>query len=371
MGLWSFVKRHKKKVIGSAFIFGGGYVAWQVLKPRIYDYFLQKLLKQMGEGDLLKDFMADLEDPEHQKARKRAKFDHNQQVADNHTQKALDALEERLMACFKVDECSQALAKAQNKEEKLHCIGALQVECLARSMSAVYTLHLLLLLHRVEFNIVGREMLGPDGNVVGGSAAESQDTEALTAFVVSVSYVQEDGLPRICEAVREAVKARWAADSIQPVTKVTAERLESFLLDVCRAADSSLLANGKAPATLLPESLDSSATPKVKQLLDEARDYVESPQFLDVFRSVLTSALTHFVGSLGETTETAEPTRGPPLPKGASVPIAKLGGDCVTRSQAMLASGDSAGFVRRFGDEPLVSKLCEALYFEEPAQTIN
>jgi len=343
-------------------------VAWQVLKPKLQDYFLQKLLKQMDGGDLLKDLLREAEDPEQQQARKREKFEHNQEVSDSHTQKSLDALGERLTGCFAVDECSQALAKAQSKEEKLQCFEALQVECLARSLSALYSLHLLLLLHRVQFNIVGREMLGADGKGTGNAKCfDEEDTEALTAFCEASkhSYVQGDGLPAICNAVREAVKAQWAADSMRPMTKVSAERLRSFLLAVCRAADVSLLLEGKSAATLLPEALDASAAPKVKQLLDEARDYVESPQFLDVFRSVVDGALTCFVDSLGVTQEVTEPPRAPPLPNGESVPIAKLNGDCVTRSQAMLAKDDGSGFVRRFSEEPRVATLCEVLYFDE------
>jgi len=355
--LWNFVKRHKKKFIGTAVLCGGGYVAWKVLKSKFEDYMLKSLMKQMEGGDLLKELMGEKEeDPQKEEERKRAKFEHNQQVSDSHTQKCLAVLQERLQSCFAMDESSRALTLAQNKEEKLRCMTTLQVECLARAVSAMYALHLLLILHRVEFNIVGREMMGTDGK---------DDTLELTAFVESVSYVQGDGLPRICDAVREAVKACWADDIKAPLTKVNAERLRSFLLNVCHAADTALLEGSNGPTTLLPESLDDPATPKVKQLLDETRDYVESPQFLDVFRSVLAGALTHFVDSLGEVSEQTEPPKPPPLPSNTAVPIARLGGDCVTRSQAMLASDDGAGYVTRFAEDPLVTKLCEALYFEE------
>lgn len=353
--LWNFVKRHKKKFIGTAVLCGGGYVAWKVLKSKFEDYMLKSLMKQMEGGDLLKELMGEV-DPQKEEERKRAKFEHNQQVSDSHTQKCLATLQERLQSCFAMDESSRALTLAQNKEEKLRCMTTLQVECLARAVSAMYALHLLLILHRVEFNIVGREMMGKDGK---------DDTVELTAFVDSVSYVQGDGLPRICDAVREAVKACWADDIKAPLTKVNSERLRSFLLNVCHAADTALLDGNNGPTTLLPESLDDPATPKVKQLLDETRDYVESPQFLEVFRSVLDGALTQFVASLSEVSEQTDPPKPPPLPSNTSVPIARLGGDCVTRSQAMLASDDGAGYVTRFAEDPLVTKLCEALYFEE------
>lgn len=361
--LWNFAKRHKKKLLGSAFFFGGAYVGWRVLKPRVMDYMIQRLLKQVEGGDMLKELMAGLEDPEELKAKQRAKFNHNQQVADSYAKKSLSALvHERLKNCFAVDERSQALAQAKTKEAKLKCIEDLQVECFSRSMSALYSMHLLLLLHRVEFNIVGREMQSSSGS--DGKIEDCEDSEVYTAFFENVaSYVQGDGLPQICDAMREAVKARWSAESMAPQTKVSNGSLRSFLLSVCTAADVSLLEGGKAPTTLLPERLDVSAAPKVKKLMDETRDYIESPQFLSVFRSVVADALTHFVNSLGE--DLSEPARGAPLPREGSVAIAKLGGECVQRSQVMFAPGDTAGYVRRFGDGDLVAKLCEALYFEE------
>merc|ERR1719329_1588758 len=156
--LWDFCKRHKKKLLGTAVVVGGGYVAYQAIKPRLQEYFLKRLLQQMEQGDLLKEILGGVEDPEQQKANKRAKFEHNQQVADRETRKGLLALNERLIAYLKVDAKRVELQAATDKAAKVKALTELQLECLARTMSGLYTMHLLLLLHRVEFNIVGREM---------------------------------------------------------------------------------------------------------------------------------------------------------------------------------------------------------------------
>lgn len=362
--LWSFVKRHKKKFIGTAFIFGGGYVTWRFAVPRIQEYFLKRLMKSLGDKDpeeLLKDLMEAFENPEREEAKKREKFSHNQQVSDGHTEKALACLEGRLNACFEVELCSENVKNAESRDDKMRCLSELQIECFARSVAALYSLHLLLLQHRVVFNIVGRE------TVRGAAAPDARtDTEALESFIKSATHMQGDGVPRTCHAVREAVKSQWAATELKPTTKVSAEELRSFFLAACRDADASFLAGGGGSAALLPESLDpTDSASTVKKLLDEARDYLDSPQFLEVFRAVVAAALERFVASLGEAPQaTGEPAPAPALPSDASVHLAKLGPACVTRSQAMFAPGDGGGFVKGFGQEPLVNTLCEALYFD-------
>lgn len=360
--LWNFAKRHKKKLLGSAFLAGGSYVAWKVLYPRLCDYMLQRLMKNMEGGDLLKELMAGMgEDPEDLKAKRRANFNHNQQVSDSQTQKSFIKVYDRLISCFNVDELHKELKQAKTKDDQLRCFEACQVECFARSMAALYTLHLLLLLHRVQFNIVGREIQGANGKA---GSADDKEWEVFTAFCNNFDlHVQGDGLAQICDAMREAVKSRWRADSMSCTQKVSRESFRSFLVNVCITADAALLEGGKGPATLLPESLDASAATQVKKLLDETRDYLESPQFLTVFRSVVSDAVAQFVTSLSE--DTSEPPQGAPLPRDASVPIAKLGNHCLTKSEAMYATGDPAGYVRRFADGDKVANLCEALYFED------
>lgn len=360
--IWRFIQRHKKKIIGGGIVVGGGYVAYRVLKPKLQDYLAKRLMKEMGlPEDMLKDLLGetlDVEEPE----QKRKRFDHNQEVADRETKKGLEALNERLISAFRVDICTRSVQEAKTKDEKIAAIQDLQIECLARSMTALYTLHLLLLLHRVEYNIVGREIQVSDGRLSDVTDGQETRQEYIEFVDIVEAHVTSAGLQQICEAMREAVKACWNADSIAPTTKVSEETLCSFLRNACRAADVTLLEAGKAPTMLFPESLDTSGE-KVKKLLDEARDYVESPQFLSVFRSSVDSALTHFVALLAEAAE--DNSRAAPLPRGTSTPIAKLGGDCVTRSQAMLSSDDSGGFVKRFGEDALVLKICEAMYFED------
>lgn len=379
--IWGFVKRHRKKFIFSAAFFGGTYVAWRVLLPRLMQHLMERALKSMeDEGGLEKLLGLTSEGDEESRKqaaelKKRQDFEHKQQVSDRHVRKSLDAINARHTPSFSLDECSAKLAEAKTKEDKMNCLQAFQAECLARTASAVYTLEILLLLHRVEFNIVGREIAAASsaGKKFGDSASSptdgngtsEEDAEAQALFLASTRYVQEEGLERLASSVKSAVKACSTKSGLSPGTAVTAESLQRFFIDVFREADAELLLGGKGAATLLPESLDTEVAKereKVKRLLDEARDYLESPQFLDVFQAISSNAAEHLAASLGD--GAADPASAP-LATGKSCQLAKLFAPLIQNSQATLSGDDRGGFVERFAKDEKVTKLCEALYFED------
>jgi len=258
---------------------------------------------------------------------------------------------------------SEALSKAVSRDEKLQRLEALQLICISSSVSALYMLHLLLLFHRVELNIVSREIVVADRSTKSQKIAPT--AEVLQNFVESDAHLLGDGMPGICSAVRDAVKNRWAADRHQPMTKISSEELKSFLGRICSDVSRLVLEDQNGPSTILPRSLDQSLTPRkgpaVQKLLDETRSHLAGPDFVRTFRSVLDSALQHFVDLLGED---CDENSVPPLPFGTSAPIAKLGGDFVRLSKLMLE--DRAGFIENFAEDKMVAELCERLYFQQP-----
>merc|ERR1719440_654770 len=106
--LWSFIKRHRRKVLGSAFFIGGSCIAWRYLKPRLTDYLLQRLVKQMNEGNVSENALK-FEDPKEVETNKRARFVHSQQVSHGHTKKTMDTLEKKLKTCFEVERRTEEL----------------------------------------------------------------------------------------------------------------------------------------------------------------------------------------------------------------------------------------------------------------------
>lgn len=379
--MWAFVKRHRKKFIFSGVLFGGGYVAWRVLLPRLMRHLMERALKSVEEEGGLEKLLGlagegdEASRKEAEELKKRQDFEHKQQVSDKHVRKSLDAVNARHMPSFSVDECTAKLKEAKTKEEKLKCLEAIQAECLARTASAVYTLEILLLLHRVEFNIVGREIAAASSAgkkfVADGCAVSDEDAEAQAEFLASTHYVQEEGLKQLASSVRSAVKACIEEAGLGPSTPVTADSLQRFFNDVFQKSNSELLTRGKgehvqaiAAATLLPDSLEAQVKQqeKVKPLLNEARDYLDSPQFMDVFQAVSSGAAEHLAASMGD--GAADPASAL-LAGGKSCPMAKLFGPLIQNSQATLSCDDRGGFVARFAKDEKVRRLCEALYFQD------
>merc|ERR1712039_724293 len=259
------------------------------------------------------------------------------------------------------EELSENLRKAEGKEAKMACFKALQEECLSKAASSLYVLHALLILHRVEFNIVGREINAAQG----AKCSVEQDTEAHTAFLDSTRYLKEDGLQRIADAVRRAVDVCSQRAKMHPSTPVTADMMQQLLIDIFSEANNELLTKERSVETLLPACIDQEVgdTHKelVKRLLDESRDYLESPQLLEVFATTTTAAAKH-VGSMLSTGSDEKPA---PLAEGKSCAAGKLNGFFIELSNSSLKDEDGENdFVPLFANEDKVRKFCEGIYFQ-------
>lgn len=361
--LWNFVKRHKKKFIFSGVAAGGAYIAYRVLLPRLQQRLLERLLKELSSSE---EDPAGLTGGDGRKTRdKRAHFQHQQQVSDRYARKGLKDFLVRHIGCFNIDACQAKVSSATDKEGKLAALCELQAECLSMLVSSFYSLHLLLLFHRVEFNIVGREMLAAEGQ----SAAASQPMPAhLEELINSTEYFLEHGPEKVARAIRKAVEVSFKSSQLSPQTKVTSESLTIFIREVCQEADQELLAESKGAITLLPpEGEPASLGSEAKNLLDETRDYLESPQLLEVFRNV-TSANAGRIAELLISTDAMAAA----LQDGGSIALARLFGSFVTLSKSMLgqevpevdgAKSAAEDCIEQFGDNAIVAEFCEGLCF--------
>lgn len=359
--IWGFVKRHKKKVIFTSILAGGAYGAYRYVYPKIRQ--LRELVEAVNALEKLAGGGAEgAAHDEDSKEEKQARLRDRQEVYDKYACKGLGVLQVNHESCFFIKECISRVKEAQSSEAKLECLHRYAVECLAFCISALYALHVLLLLQRMQFNIVGREM---DAAGAPAATASQTDANAYEAFLESTSYLKEEGVRRIADSARRAVGACTARASITPQTPVTAEDLQRLAQDTCLEVDAELLAGSHAAASLLPESIDGALATehaeKTKRLLDEARDYLESPQFLEVFRAVAVGAMRRLSDLVGD----GAPDPGMALIAGGqSKPLAKLLGQLIEISKASLMEESAGGFVELFAKEPLVDSLCERVYFQ-------
>eukprot|EP00930_Biecheleria_cincta_P093704 TRINITY_DN8420_c0_g2_i1.p1 TRINITY_DN8420_c0_g2~~TRINITY_DN8420_c0_g2_i1.p1 ORF type:complete len:373 (+),score=74.48 TRINITY_DN8420_c0_g2_i1:52-1170(+) len=364
--LWNFVKRHKKKFIFSGVAVGGAYIAYRIWLPRLQERLLERLLKELSGSE---EDLAALTRGDGRKARdKRAHFQHQQQVSDRYARKGLKDFLVRHLGCFEIEARQAKVSSAKDKEGKLAALCELQTECLSMLVSSFYSLHLLLLFHRVEFNIVGREMLAADTVKLAAEGQAGVASETMPAhleeFINSTDYFLEHGPQKVAIAVRRAVEICSNNRSLSPQTKVTSESLTAFVREVCQEADRELLAESKGAVTLLPpEGQPASLGNEAKNLLDETRDYLESPQLLEVFRNV-TSANAGRVAELLVSTDAMAAS----LRDGGCVALARLFGSFVTLSKSMLGQeipevGAAEDCIEQFGENAIVAEFCEGLCF--------
>jgi len=356
--LWNFAKRHRKKLLFTAACAGGAYYVVKIWLPRAQQQLVQKLLRESLE------YAKSEEEEKRREEEKKASFIHKQEVSDAYVRKALAALQARHKELFAVEECFEKVKSAQTKEARLECFLRLQTECLSRLVSALYTLHALLMLHRVEFNIVGREL----ANAPGGKAAEDanveEGTDAHAAFLETTRFLKEKGLQQIAESARGAVRACLESAGLSPTATVTAELLEKLFSDICGQVNDELLAGARIVALFLPESVDQEVPEehrsRVKLLTDEARDYLESPHFAAVFKTVSVQAVKRLAGAFGD----GAPDPGAALLSGGQTcPLAKLNGQFIELSKTLLDEGSD--YVERFAEEPVVDDFCRGLFFQD------
>lgn len=372
--LWNFAKRHKKKFFFGTVFCGGAYAAWQFLLPRLQDRLMQKLLRDLEK--------ASAEDAaEAAEERRRQRFQHKQQVSDAHARRKLSALRARQNSSFDVEGCKLRVTQAKSKEQKLEAFTTLQVECLAKAASALLSLQLLLLLHRVGFNISGRELA--EGSDAGAAGAEDSkaDEDAHAVFLEALDHVQGQSFEKIASAVRTSMRNSMERANLAPTAAVTREALEKLFVDGCRGAAAELVGQSRGAALLLPDSLDDRAAKEhqavAKRLLDEARDYLDSPQVVQVLQVCASEGAALLAAALA-----AELAAGAGVASGSGAdagpwPLAKFNGPLTKLAGCMLedVAGDGApaeeqaaplgaSLVQQFAKQPRVEELCRGLYFQ-------
>lgn len=344
--------------------------------PKIQRYLIEQMLKnEPGLKELLelaKDGSpgagAAAEDESQAEEQKQARFAHRQKVADDFVQAGLAALKVKLNELFLVEECTQQLQKAASKEEKLAAFKALQAESLGRAVAAVYVVNLVLLLHRVNFNIVSREIAASEAKAPGGVAPGGEQDAAYRLFLDATGVLQDAGLRSVSESIHRATQERLQKAEILPQTKVTGKILRDLFNEICGDASGELFGSAgagqasqdsHAVQVLLPDSIlaevPEAQKEKVKSLLDEAQDALENPNCVFAFRKALESAVQELTSQL-----TGE---GQALAGEAPVACGKLSGPLIDAGNSAFEVEGENRYVAAFAREPTVRELSEILYF--------
>lgn len=346
--IWNFISRHRKKIIFTGILAGGAYYFLKVKWPKVQEDFFDSLMKELAAGAASSNGQAE-------EQQRRASFQKHQEVSDSYARKGLRSFLARHQGCFKIDQCHAKVKAASNSEMKVAAFKELQVECLALLASAAYSLNVILMLHRVQFNIAGREAAA--GQSGDSSEANGEPSAAMQELISSTDFFLE-GPAMVVNATRKAVQE---TTSLQPETAVSTSSLSSFFKEVFQKVDKDIWADSKGSALLPP---DAAGLAKAKPFLDEARDYLESPHLLHVFRSVSNVTAERLPQELAKTGGKASAL------KEGTVPLATLFGGCLTLGKNLFQADpdgteSAEASIRSFADQTVVSQFCEALYFQE------
>ena len=201
-----FIKKHPKKVTTLIFIGGIG----------LGSYLCYSYVKQKLEG-----VSQDVEQTNLEYARKKHHFHSNLQTADNRIFTLSTALREKLLELVDVDFLVKQL-KDVNRSDKFVIWENLKISSLSRLITATYLLSGLILLVRIELNIIGgimfrESMCQSETPPALNGMDRSQRDRLQKRYIEYCSYLIEVGSGKLMTAVEPVVRNVLSRVSLKQV----------------------------------------------------------------------------------------------------------------------------------------------------------
>lgn len=150
-------KRHKKKLIFSLVVFGGGYFTVKYGVNMLLDYVVSQGASQMASGEFLV-------------MRKHKHYLTIKQTSDEAISELLNSLNEQIRASLPVEELLESLKKKPTVN-KLEIWENLKLMSLSKVLVEIYAVSMLALFIKIELNIIGAHLFIQDSNNSNSSFA--------------------------------------------------------------------------------------------------------------------------------------------------------------------------------------------------------
>ncbi|XP_019638997.1 PREDICTED: peroxisomal biogenesis factor 3-like [Branchiostoma belcheri] len=296
--VWDFIKRHKKK-----FIFAGVVVGGAVFLGK----YAETKLRELQEKEMAEQL---------ENARKKHHFDNNQRTCNMTVLSMIPSLRETLMQRINTEEL---VAKLKSKPpNKVELWEDLKIDSFTRVLVALYGTCILVVLLRVQLNIIGGYMyLDSLLNLNGASKEVVQaPREIQERYLASIQYLLGDGLTLLIRDTRQAVQEVIGSLSLRQ--ELSLEDLHQAVWkvrrEVERAPEDGLDITGRSASTtgltkyMLPEEeeekLDQASSLSqddqvLQKLLSETRDMIESVDFQTVLSTCLEASFTRLCDEVG------------------------------------------------------------------------
>ncbi|AWP20423.1 putative peroxisomal biogenesis factor 3 [Scophthalmus maximus] len=192
--VWNFVKRHKRKFIFTGAVVGGVYFLGK---------YAQKKLMELQEREAT-EYMA--------QARRQFHFESNQRTCNMTVLSMLPPLKEAIVSQLN-SESLTALLKAK-PANKLEIWEDLKIISFTRTVVAVYSTCMLVVLLRVQLNVIGG-YLYLDNSVGKNGTTPLAPPDVQQQYLSSIQHLLGDGLTELMTVVKRAVQSSLGEVSLK------------------------------------------------------------------------------------------------------------------------------------------------------------
>ncbi|XP_072307466.1 peroxisomal biogenesis factor 3 [Eucyclogobius newberryi] len=182
---WNFIKRHRRKFIYTGAVIGGIYFLGK---------YAQKKIRDIQEREA-NEYIA--------QARRQFHFESNQRTCNMTVLSMLPSLKEAIVTQLN-SECLTALLKTK-PANKLEIWEDLKIISFTRTIVSVYSTCLLVVLLRVQLNIIGG-YLYLDNSANKNTVAPLAPPDVQQQYLSSIQHLLGDGLIELITVVKKAVQ---------------------------------------------------------------------------------------------------------------------------------------------------------------------
>uniref|UniRef100_A0A8D3A3B6 Peroxisomal biogenesis factor 3 n=1 Tax=Scophthalmus maximus TaxID=52904 RepID=A0A8D3A3B6_SCOMX len=282
--VWNFVKRHKRKFIFTGAVVGGVYFLGK---------YAQKKLMELQEREAT-EYMA--------QARRQFHFESNQRTCNMTVLSMLPPLKEAIVSQLN-SESLTALLKAK-PANKLEIWEDLKIISFTRTVVAVYSTCMLVVLLRVQLNVIGG-YLYLDNSVGKNGTTPLAPPDVQQQYLSSIQHLLGDGLTELMTVVKRAVQSSLGEVSLkQSLSLLELEQQLSWIRAEVEAGSERslswyLLADDENALADQACGLTDNDVLTIR-LLNETRDMLDSPDFATVLNVCLNRGFSRLLDNLAE-----------------------------------------------------------------------
>ncbi|XP_073929019.1 peroxisomal biogenesis factor 3 isoform X3 [Castor canadensis] len=299
--MWTFLKRHKKKFVFLGTVLGGVYILGK---------YGQKKIREIQEREAA-EYIA--------QARRQYHFESNQRTCNMTVLSMLPTLREALMQQLNSESLTALLKNRPSNKleiwEDLKIISLFLSEGFTRSIVAVYSTCMLVVLLRVQLNIIGGYIYLDNAAVGKNGSTVLAPPDVQQQYLSSIQHLLGDGLTELITVIKQAVQKILGSVSLKHSLSLLdlEQKLKEIRALVEQHQSSAWINKDGSKSLLCHYMMPDEETPLAVQacglsprdittikLLNETRDMLESPDFSTVLNTCLNRGFSRLLDNMAE-----------------------------------------------------------------------